>query len=123
MGESYFKWSNWQWINLPHASAGKESASSAGDPGSISGLGRSSVEGNGYPLHSSEKESEIVVLKLNVQKMKIMAYSPITSWQKDGETVETVSDFILGCSKITVDGDCSMKLKNAFSFEEKLWPT
>ena len=55
-------------------------------------------------------ESETVGLKLNIQKTKIMA-SPITSWEIDGETVETVSDFILGCSKITADGDCSHEIK------------
>ena len=54
-----------------------------------------------------KEESEKVGLKLNVQKMKIMASSPITSWQIDGETVETVSDFIFLDSKITADGDCS----------------
>ena len=54
-----------------------------------------------------KEESEKVGLKLNFQKMKIMASGPITSWDIDGETVETVSDFILGGSKITVDGDCS----------------
>ena len=56
-------------------------------------------------------ESEKVGLKLNIQKMKIMASSPITSWEIDGETVETVSDFILGGSKITADGDCSHEIK------------
>ena len=56
-------------------------------------------------------ESEKVGLKLNIQKMKIMASGPITSWQVDGETVETVSDFILGGSKITADGDCSHEIK------------
>ena len=56
-------------------------------------------------------ESEKVGLKLNIQKTKIMASSPITSWEIDGETVETVSDFIFGGSKITVDGDCSHKIK------------
>ena len=56
---------------------------------------------------------------LNVQKTKIMASSPITSWQVDGETVETESDFILGGSKITVDGDCS-QLKDGYSLEGKL---
>ena len=61
-------------------------------------------------------------LKLNIQKTKIMASGPITSWQIDGETVETVSDFILGGSKITADGD-SMKLKDTYSLEDKLWPT
>ena len=54
-----------------------------------------------------KEESEKVGLKLNIQKMKIMASGPITSWQIDGESVETVSDFILGSSKITADGDCS----------------
>ena len=56
-------------------------------------------------------ESEKVGLKLNIQKTKIMASGPITSWQIDGETVETVSDFILGGSKITADGDCSHEIK------------
>ena len=56
-------------------------------------------------------ESEKVGLKLNIQKMKIMASGPITSWEIDGETVETVSDFILGGSKITADGDCSHEIK------------
>ena len=56
-------------------------------------------------------ESENVGLKLNIQKMKIMASCPITSWQIDGETVETVADFILGGSKITADGDCSHEIK------------
>ena len=58
-----------------------------------------------------KEESEKVGLKLNIQKIKIMAYSPITSWEIDGETVETVSDFIFGGSKITVDGDCSHEIK------------
>ena len=62
-------------------------------------------------------ESEKAGLKLNIQKMKIMASGPITSW----ETVETVSDFILGGSKITADGDCSHEIN--YSLEEKLWPT
>ena len=56
-------------------------------------------------------ESEKVGLKLNIQKTKIMAFGPITSWEIDGETVETVSDFILGDSKITADGDCSHEIK------------
>ena len=56
-------------------------------------------------------EREKVGLKLNIQKMKIMASGPVTSWQIDGETVETVSDFILGGSKITADGDCSHEIK------------
>ena len=58
-----------------------------------------------------KEESEKVGLKLNIQKIKIMATDPITSWQIDGETVETVSDFIFGVSKITADGDCSHEIK------------
>ena len=58
-----------------------------------------------------KEESEKVGLKLNIQKTKIMASGPITSWQIDGETVETVTDFILGGSKLTADGDCSHKIK------------
>ena len=67
-----------------------------------------------------KEKSETADLKLNIQKMKIMQSGPIISWQIDGETVETVSDFILGGSKITVDGDCSIKLKDAYSLEGKL---
>ena len=62
-------------------------------------------------LMKVKEESEKVGLKLNIQKMKIMASGPITSWEIDGETVETVSDFILGGSKITADGDCSHEIK------------
>ena len=58
-----------------------------------------------------KEESEKVGLKLNIRKTKIMAFGPITSWEIDGETVETVSDFILGGSKITADGDCSHEIK------------
>ena len=58
-----------------------------------------------------KEESEKVGLKLNIQKTKIMAFGPITSWQIDGEITETVSDFILGGSKITADGDCSHEIK------------
>ena len=58
-----------------------------------------------------KEESEKVGLKLNIQKTKIMAFGPITSWEIDGETVETVSDFIFGSSKITADGDCSHEIK------------
>ena len=58
-----------------------------------------------------KEESEKVGLKLNIQKTKIMSSSPITSWEIDGETIETVSDFILGGSKITADGDCSHEIK------------
>ena len=59
------------------------------------------------------KEGEKADLKLNIQKTKIMASSPITSWEIDGETVETVSDFIFLCSKITADGDCSHEMKRS----------
>ena len=62
-------------------------------------------------LMQVKEESKKLGLKLNIQKTKIMACSPITSWQIDGETVETVSDFILGGSKITADGDCSHEIK------------
>ena len=62
-------------------------------------------------LMKVKEESEKVGLKLNIQKTKIVASGPITSWQIDGETVETVSDFILGGSKITADGDCSHEIK------------
>ena len=62
-------------------------------------------------LMKVKEESEKVGLKLNIQKIKIMAFRPITSWEIDGETVETVSDFILGGSKITADGDCSHEIK------------
>ena len=62
-------------------------------------------------LMKVKEESEKVGLKLNIQKMKIMASGPITSWEIDGETMETVSDFILGGSKITTDGDCSHEIK------------
>ena len=67
-----------------------------------------------------KEESEKVGLKLNIQKMKIMASGPITSLQIDGETMETVKDFILGGSKITADGDCTHEIKRCFSLEEKL---
>ena len=65
------------------------------------------------------KESEKSGLKLNIQKTKIMASSPITSWQIDGETMETVTDFILGGSKITADGDCSHEIKRLLLFGRK----
>ena len=64
-----------------------------------------------------------VGLKLNIQKTKIMASGPNTSWQIDGETVETVREFMFLGSKMTVDGDCSHKLKNTLSLEEKQWQT
>ena len=65
-------------------------------------------------------ESEKVGLKLNIQKTKIMASGPITSWEIEGETVETVSDFIFGGSKITVDGDCSHEIKRCLILEKKV---
>ena len=71
-------------------------------------------------LMKVKEESENVGLKLNIQKTKIMASGPITSWEIDGETVETVTDFIFLDSKITADGDCSHELKDACSLEEKL---
>ena len=74
-------------------------------------------------LMKVKKESEKMGLKLNIQKTKIMASGPITSWEIDGETVETLTDFILGSSKITADGYCSHEIKDAYSLEEKLWPT
>ena len=74
-------------------------------------------------LMKVKEESEKAGLKLNIQKTKIMAFGPISSWQIDGEMVETVTDFILGGSKITADGDCSHEIKDAYSLEGKLWPT
>ena len=71
-------------------------------------------------LMKMKEESEKVGLKLNIQKMKIMAYGPITSWEIDGETVETVSDFILGGSKITADGDCSHEIKRRLLLGRKV---
>ena len=67
-----------------------------------------------------KEESEKVGLKLRIQKTKIMASGPITSWEIDGETVETVSDFILGGSKITTDGDCSHEIKRHLLLERKV---
>ena len=74
-------------------------------------------------LMKVKEESKKVGLKLNIQKMKIMASGPITSWEIDGETVETVSDFILGGSKSLQMVTAAMQLKDAYSLEEKLWPT
>ena len=74
-------------------------------------------------LMKVKEESEKVGLKLNIQKTKIMVSGPITSWEIDGETVETVSDFILGGSKITADGDCSHEIKRRLLLEGKLRPT
>ena len=71
-------------------------------------------------LMKMKVESEKVGLKLNIQKTKIMASGPITSWQIDGETLETASDFILGCSKITVDGDCNHEIKRHLCLGRKV---
>ena len=70
-----------------------------------------------------KEQSEKAGLKLNIQKTKIMASSPITSWQTDGETMETVTDFIFLGSKITEDSDCSHKIKRSLLLGEKLWQT
>ena len=74
-------------------------------------------------LMKVKEESEKVGLKLNIQKTKIMASTPITSWQIDGETMETVTDSIFLGSKITVDDDCSHEIKHPCSLEKKLWLT
>ena len=73
-------------------------------------------------LMKVKEQSEKVGLKLNIQKMKIMATGPITSWEIDGETVETVTDFIFWDSKLTTDGDCSHEIKRRLLLG-KLWPT
>ena len=70
-----------------------------------------------------KEESEKVGLKLNIQKTEILASGPITSWEIDGETVETVSDFILGAPTSLQIVTAAMKFKDAYSLEEKLWPT
>ena len=74
-------------------------------------------------LMKVKEDSEKVGLKLNIQKTKIMASGPITSWEIDGETVKTVSDFIFGGSKITAAGDCSHEIERHLLLEGKLWPT
>ena len=74
-------------------------------------------------LMKVKEESEKVGLKLNIQKTKIMASSPITPWEIDGETVKTVADFILGAPKSLQMVTAAMKLKDAYPLEEKLWPT
>ena len=71
-------------------------------------------------LMKVKEESEKVGLKLNIQRTKIMASGPITSWQIDGETMEIVTDFILGGSKITAEGDCRHEIKDAYSLEENV---
>ena len=74
-------------------------------------------------LMKVKEESENAGLKFNIQKAKIMASGPITSWQIDGETMETVRDFILEGSKITADGDCSHEIKRCLLLGKKLWQT
>ena len=74
-------------------------------------------------LMKVKQESEKAGLKLNIQKTKITASGPFTSWQIDGETMETWQDFIFLGSKISADGNCSQKIKDSCSLEEKLWPT
>ena len=81
------------------------------------------AESEEEPLDESERREWKVGSKLNIQKARIMASGFITSWQIDGETVETVSDFIFWGSKITQMVTAAMKLKDAYSLEEKLWPT
>ena len=81
-------------------------------------------EGPKSLLMRVKEEREKAGLKLSIQKTKIMSSGPITSWQIDGETTETVSDFIFWGSKISADGDCSHEIKRClYSLEEKLWPT
>ena len=76
-----------------------------------------------YILMKVKEESEKVGLKLNIQKMKVMASGPITSWQINGETMETVKEFILGGSKITADGDCSHEIKRRLLLGRKFMST
>ena len=85
-------------------------------------MGESEEELNSL-LMKVKVESGKVGLKLNIQKTKIMASGPITSWEIDGETVEKVADFILGGSKISVDGDCSHEIKRRLLLGRKVWPT
>ena len=74
-------------------------------------------------LMEVKEESEKVGFKLNIQKTKITTSGPITSWEIDEETLETVSDFLFGGSKIIVDDDCSHEIKRPYSLDGKLWPT
>ena len=75
------------------------------------------------PLDEGERGEWKSWLRAHIQKTKIMASGPITSWQTDGEIMQTVADFIVLGSKITADGDCSHEIKDAYSLEGKLWPT
>ena len=82
------------------------------------------MDGITYSMDESERgESEKVGLKLNIQKTKIMASDPITSWQRDGDTMETVTDFIFLGSKITADGDCSHEIKRHLFLGRKVMTT
>ena len=85
-------------------------------------MAESKEELKSFLMNVKEKSAKIG-LKLNIQKSKIMASGPITSWQIDGETMEMVTDFIFLGSRITADGDYSHEIKDACSLEEKLWPT
>ena len=121
-------------LGFLHGLAGKESACNVEHWGSIPGLGRSPREGNDYPLQYSGLENSMDCIVHWVAKSRTWQWfslldlfggfpgGPITSWEIDGETVETVSDFILGGSKITADGDCSHEIKDTYFFEGKLWP-
>ena len=82
-----------------------------------------SKEGLKRLLMKVKEEREKAGLQINIQKTKIMTSGPITSWEIDGETVETVSDFILGGSKITADADCSQEIKRHLLLGRKMWPT
>ena len=82
---------------------------------------KSNFRSSSEPLDGVEEDSEKAGLKLSIQKTKAMASGPLTSWHKDGETTETVTDSIFLGSKITADGDWAMKLKDAYSLEGKLW--
>ena len=106
-GISDKRWS----LSTSLSSVGKEFSCNAGDPGLISGLGRSAGEGIAY--------SSIFWASL-IQKTKIMASGPITSWEIDGKIVETVSDFIFLSSKITADGDCSHEIKRRLLLGRKV---
>ena len=111
---SAFSWQNS--ISLCHASFRIPSISS--DMQMTPPLSQKNEEELKSLLMRVKEEREKVGLKLNIQKTKIMASGPITSWQIDGETVETVSDFIFLSSKITADGDCSHEIKRHYSLEE-----
>ena len=85
-------------------------------------MAESKEEQKSLLLKVKEKSAKWII-NLNLQKTKIMASSTITSWQIDGETMETVKDFMFWGSKITADGEAAMKLKDTCFFEEKIWPT